>query len=160
MPDPVTIKDLLAGQVRRSRKRLAQPALEPASSYCTGEVLFLAGMTLPAINEWKSWHWTKYSREKARWSDAVLLLCRPLVPVEVGRQCAVEVEIRFADRRRHDPDNYTPKFLLDPLVAGGKLPDDDSRVIALLSLRCTPGSGAPGTLVRLLPAPELRPSLE
>lgn len=43
----------------------------------------------------------------------------------------VEVEIisYFNTKRRHDYDNYTPKFIMDPLVASGIIKDDCSDVV-------------------------------
>ena len=42
------------------------------------------------------------------------------------------VRYHFRDHGRRDPDNYTPKFLLDALVHGGVLTDDDFGHIALV----------------------------
>lgn len=44
----------------------------------------------------------------------------------------VVVRYHFRDHGRRDPDNYTPKFLLDAMVSAGVLADDDFDHVALV----------------------------
>lgn len=64
-----------------------------------------------------------YRREKERWHMLIRAAIgkRPKKPL-----CKAVVTLRyfFPDRRRRDPDNYSGKLLLDPLVREGILADD------------------------------------
>ncbi len=51
-------------------------------------------------------------------------------------KCELYFSTYYATNNRHDPDNSTPKFLLDGLVEGGFIVDDDSSHIRKLSLEC------------------------
>lgn len=152
-------QDISAADYRRlfapsksgAHKRKEQPALDLRTSSGRGFELHLGGVTHPPINEWKSWHWRKYNAEKKRWREMILPFTRTMYHVAIGSRVAVEVVFRFPDHRRHDPDNYSPKFILDALVAGKVLPDDDCRVVRKLLVECLTGCAYPGTSVILLP---------
>ena len=51
-------------------------------------------------------------------------------------KCEVHQKIYYPTNRRHDPDNTTPKFILDGLVESGMIIDDDSTHITKLTLEC------------------------
>lgn len=71
-----------------------------------------------------------YRREKERWHLLIKAAIkeRPEKPIE---RAAVYITYYFKDRRRRDPDNYSGKFLLDPLVREGILRDDSFSVVEL-----------------------------
>lgn len=142
-----------------AHKRKEQPALDVRNSYGRGDVLFLAGITHPPINEWKGWHWTKYNREKKRWAAIIAPFARSMRRVAIGERVAVEVEFRFTDRRPHDPDGYSPKFILDALVAAHVLPGDSGRTVRPLIVWCEDGAAQTATWVylRRLPFTLLEP---
>ena len=54
----------------------------------------------------------EYQTEKKRWADLIALLCkpRPQNPIPYAK---VTLTYYFGDRRRHDPDNYAGKMVLD-----------------------------------------------
>lgn len=54
---------------------------------------------------------------------------RPKKPLE---RAIVNITYYFKDRRRRDPDNYSGKMLLDPLVKEGILIDDSFDVVTLV----------------------------
>lgn len=54
---------------------------------------------------------------------------RPKKPFE---RAIVNITYYFKDRRRRDPDNYSGKMLLDPLVREGILTDDSFAVVTLV----------------------------
>ena len=54
---------------------------------------------------------------------------RPKKPFE---RAIVNITYYFKDRRRRDPDNYSGKMLLDPLVKEGILIDDSFDVVTLV----------------------------
>ena len=73
----------------------------------------------------------KYRKDKATWTEAVCCACksnknRPTQPFEYAE---VTITYYFADRRRHDADNYAGKYLLDGLTKAGVIVDDDLRHI-------------------------------
>ena len=61
----------------------------------------------------------QYQAEKKRWADLIALLCKPR-PQE---------PIPYA--RRHDPDNYAGKMILDGLVRSDIIQDDSFDCINL-----------------------------
>lgn len=54
---------------------------------------------------------------------------RPPKPLE---RAIVNITYYFKDKRRRDPDNYSGKMLLDPLVKEGILIDDSFDVVTLV----------------------------
>lgn len=62
-------------------------------------------------DEKTAWHW----RMKAAIKE------KPRRPFEMAK---VHIRYYFKDRIRRDPDNYSGKFILDPLVHEGILKDD------------------------------------
>ncbi len=63
----------------------------------------------------------------------------------------VEVEITtyFNTKRRHDVDNYVPKFLLDAFVEAGLLIDDDDKHLHILLLKNKYDKDAPRTEIMI-----------
>ena len=85
---------------------------------------FAVPMIPPSDNQFKGRQnvW-EYRELKKQWLDAVMLLCRPK-PQKPALKAEVTLTYFFKDKRRHDPDNYAGKFILDGLVRGGILADD------------------------------------
>ncbi len=54
---------------------------------------------------------------------------KPSVPFD---KAVVKISYYFKDKRRHDPDNYSGKMILDPLVREGVLVDDSFDNIDLI----------------------------
>lgn len=75
-----------------------------------------------------------YRREKEKWHYLIKAALgrsrvgRPEKPLE---RATVHITYFFKDRRRRDPDNYSGKMLLDPLVREGILKDDSFEVVTL-----------------------------
>lgn len=73
-----------------------------------------------------------YRREKERWhwliKSALTKVKKPCEPYE---RAAVHIMYYFKDGRRRDPDNYSGKMILDPLVREGVLKDDNFSAIEL-----------------------------
>ena len=99
----------------------------------------------PSINIWQGWHWTKYNKEKQRWSEMVGWLCKGKKKF-LGK-VEIEVVTYFDTKRKHDLDNYTPKFILDPLVKSGIIVDDNSEIVTKLSTVFKHDAFAPRTEV-------------
>ncbi len=73
-----------------------------------------------------------YRREKEKWhyliKAAIGRAKKPQKPLE---RAIVHITYYFKDARRRDPDNYSGKMLLDPLVREGILADDNFGVVEL-----------------------------
>lgn len=67
----------------------------------------------------------EYRREKRVWTEAVYLACVSQRPARPYQRAMVRIDYFFRDRRRHDADNYSGKFLLDGLTKAGLIQDDD-----------------------------------
>lgn len=72
----------------------------------------------------------QYREEKKRWSQLVNLMCRPK-PDKPIEKATVTLVYYFKTKIRHDPDNYSGKFILDGLVQAGIIADDSFKNIDL-----------------------------
>lgn len=66
-----------------------------------------------------------------------------------GGRVRVTVTYFFRGMRRRDFDNYTPKFILDGLVAAGVLEDDSQREVASVTTEIERDDDRPRTEIRL-----------
>ncbi len=80
-----------------------------------------------------SHHYRPYQIAKQEWLWMVraALLRAKCKPPEPFQHAVVTIRYFFEDRRRHDPDNYSGKFILDALVHEGILADDSFFCIRL-----------------------------
>ena len=97
-----------------------------------------------SLNEWSRRRPAYIARLKADYATevwAAVLAARQHGTWDGQRfhQAECVVRYHFPDGQRRDPDNYTPKFLLDALVAAGVLTDDD---FTHLDLRIQRGADA------------------
>ena len=89
----------------------------------------------PSNNKYmgNSHNFNDYRREKERWhwliKGALNKVGKPKKPFE---KALVQITYYFKDKRRRDPDNYSGKMLLDPLVREGILIDDSFSNITLV----------------------------
>lgn len=87
----------------------------------------------PSNNKYmgKTYNFAVYQREKERWHW--LIKCaikeRPKKPIE---KAIIHITYFFKNRTRRDPDNYSGKMLLDPLVREGILTDDSFNNVTLV----------------------------
>lgn len=72
----------------------------------------------------------QYQAEKKRWADLISLLCKPR-PQEPIPYARITLTYYFGDKRRHDPDNYAGKMILDGLVRSDIIQDDSFDCINL-----------------------------
>lgn len=80
-----------------------------------------------------SHNFNEYRKKKEQWHWLVLVAileskAKPKKPFE---KAIVHIKYYFPDKRRRDPDNYSGKMLLDPLVREGVLKDDSFNNIEL-----------------------------
>ena len=68
----------------------------------------------------------EYRAAKSQWTRTVYYLAKASKdrPAEPYKLADVEIMYYFPDRRRHDPDNYAGKLLLDGLTKAGVIEDD------------------------------------
>lgn len=89
----------------------------------------------PSNNKYmgNSHNFNAYRREKERWhwliKAAINNAQKPKKPLQ---KAVVNITYYFKDKRRRDPDNYSGKMLLDPLVKEGILIDDSFDVVTLV----------------------------
>lgn len=89
----------------------------------------------PSINKWFIMHNQKMNKLKQDWKDFVVWVVERQAPGVCVEKCSLVVTSYFKTQRRHDCDNYVPKFILDGLVESGLLVDDDDKHVEELSLR-------------------------
>lgn len=87
----------------------------------------------------------EYNKEKKDWAFKVNQSIHKL-PKEPLTRAKVHIHYVFPDNRKRDPDNYSGKFILDPLVKAGVLIDDSFKVVRL-ELSCVVEKGKKQTYV-------------
>lgn len=65
-------------------------------------------------------------------------------------KCEIRFDTYYATDRRHDTDNSCPKFIIDGLVDGGLIVDDDSKHIEKLTLCCYTDRERPRTEIHIM----------
>lgn len=71
-----------------------------------------------------------YREDKQMWKNLVSLSCRPK-PEHPIDKAVVTLTYYFSNHRRHDPDNYAGKMVLDGLTDAGIIADDSFEHIEL-----------------------------
>lgn len=83
----------------------------------------------PSLNDWMNWHWGKQCKYKQELADAVWKLVMAM-KLPRFRRATVQIIYYHSTNRRRDPaDNWAPKFLMDALVQGGILQDDNGDLV-------------------------------
>ena len=75
-------------------------------------------------NEWE------YRKLKQAWKRLIRSSCTPKPKVPIPK-AVVTLTYYFGSRRRHDPDNYAGKMILDGLTGAGIIADDSFENIDL-----------------------------
>lgn len=101
------------------------------------ELLIILDKIPPSLNRFagreNSWG---YRSAKAAWTKLVYAMAlrerrRKKLDGPPPEYADVEIRYFFPNKRRHDPDNYAGKFLLDGLTKAGAIRDDDFEHIRL-----------------------------
>ena len=71
-----------------------------------------------------------YRADKKQWQALCAAYCRPK-PSEPIKKCVVRITYFFRTMQRHDPDNYSGKFILDGLREAGIIEDDSFKNVEL-----------------------------
>lgn len=95
----------------------------------------IRGPQHPSINEYINMNMYARNRSKHMWNDFVVKLLedRGLTNMKI-KKCNVIYRTFVKDRRRHDPDNITPKFIFDAFVEAGFIEDDNMEHILSLTI--------------------------
>jgi len=88
----------------------------------------------PSLNDWKNWHWGKQRKYKQDLTDAVRKLVMAMKLPRFERATVQIIYYHSTNRRRDPVDNWAPKFLMDALVAGGILVDDNGDLVKVPSV--------------------------
>ena len=90
----------------------------------------------------------EYREMKKFWERLVAVYCKP-VPEKPIERAVVTLEYFFQSNRRHDPDNYAGKMILDGLVRAGILADDSFWHIELRLKQGGISKSHPRTVIRI-----------
>ena len=72
-----------------------------------------------------------YNREKKKFHQLIEVASYNKIPNEPINKSNIHIHYIFPDNRRRDPDNYSGKMLLDPLVSLGIIQDDSFKCVDL-----------------------------
>ncbi len=94
-----------------------------------------------SVNSYFSSHWThkakitKTEQELAYYT----ILNTKNKDIEKFKECNIFFEIEFKSKNRRDPDNCLIKNFLDGIVKAGIIPDDNSKYVKEITIRCLTG---------------------
>lgn len=90
-----------------------------------------------SINKWMIMKRPMMNALKQKWKDFIIWFVesKGYTNLRIDK-CEMAFKTYYSNHRRHDNDNSVPKFILDGLVDGGFIVDDDSEHLTKLSLQC------------------------
>lgn len=89
----------------------------------------------PSINQWMVMLRPQMNKVKQDWKEFIVWVVDFYGYTNANIQiCDMELNIYFDTKRRHDSDNYSPKFINDGLTESGMLVDDDFSHIRKLTI--------------------------
>ncbi len=99
-----------------------------------------------SINVWMIMKRPMMNQLKQRWKDFIVWFVNDQGYTNLRiDKCELIFTAYYSNTRRHDPDNSVPKFILDGLVDGGMIIDDDSSHVLSLTLKCSTDQEHPRT---------------
>lgn len=102
-----------------------------------------------SINVWMIMKRSMMNALKQKWKDFIIWFVEEQGYSNLRiEKCELTFTAFYPNNRRHDPDNSTPKFILDGLVESGMLVDDDSTHLQSLTLKCGVDLDNPRTEIR------------
>ena len=91
----------------------------------------------PSINAYTRMTFQAANNLKQKWKAFIVWLIDDLgYSGKMIEQCEMVYRTYFAQNRRHDLDNLSPKYILDGFVEAGLLVDDNSDHITKLVIEC------------------------
>ena len=107
----------------------------------------------PSMNEWMIMKRQQMNATKQKWKEFAVWWIEKLGYTNLKLDSfEIIITVFFDSRRRVDPDNQVPKFLLDGFSTSGFIVDDSSHHLHSLTLRCDYDNEWPRTevLVKVL----------
>lgn len=103
-----------------------------------------------SINKWMIMKRPMMNALKQKWKDFIIWFVesKGYTNLQIDK-CEMTFKTYYSNNRRHDTDNSVPKFILDGLVDGGFVVDDDSEHITKLSLQCFSDTEHPRTEIHV-----------
>lgn len=90
-----------------------------------------------SINVWMIMKRPMMNSLKQKWKDFICWFIKEQGYSNLHiEKCEIKQVVYYPNNRRHDIDNSVPKFILDGLVEGGMIADDDCRHVTKLILQC------------------------
>lgn len=88
----------------------------------------------PSLNWYITANNLQVNNTKQHWKQLMIMILENLGLCDMKiTHCEIKYITYFPTARAHDLDNITPKFILDGLVEGGLLVDDNNRCIQSLT---------------------------
>lgn len=79
----------------------------------------------PSLNQLRRMHYQEQARQKRKWGGVVAMeVARQLGKPKPYKRAKCIYTFYFPTRIRHDPTNYSPKWIEDGLVAANVIEDD------------------------------------
>lgn len=104
-----------------------------------------------SINTWMIMKRPAMNALKQRWKEFIIWFVeRNGLNNEQIEKCQMSFFTYYPTSRRHDIDNSVPKFILDGLVEGGLIVDDDIEHITKLELQCAIDKDWPRTEITII----------
>ena len=89
----------------------------------------------PSINQWTHMKNVAMNRIKQLWNDFIIWVVNKYGYSNLNiEKCELYLEMYFDTKRRHDSDNYVPKFINDGLIQSHMIVDDDFGHITKLTI--------------------------
>lgn len=103
-----------------------------------------------SINVWMILQRPQMNNLKRKWKDFIKWFVEEQGYSNLHiEKCEISQIIYYGTNRRHDIDNTTPKFILDGLVEGGMIVDDDSKHLVRLTMQCSVDKQRPRTVLKI-----------
>lgn len=91
----------------------------------------------PSLNQWMILPRIQMNTLKQKWKDFGKFVIKKYgLENKMLENFEIEFLVFMSTRRRIDPDNTCPKFLLDAFTESGFIVDDDSKHLHSLTLQC------------------------
>ena len=104
----------------------------------------------PSINVWTIKPRIQMNQLKQKWKDFIVWWITDLGYAGMGiSQYEITYHIFHPSRRRTDPDNYSPKFIMDGFTEAGFIIDDDRGHCKKLTIICDMDKDNPRTEIIL-----------
>lgn len=105
----------------------------------------------PSVNQWFILQRMSMNALKQKWKDFGVWWVNKLGLSSLKLDnYSMEFTVYFPTKARHDPDNQTPKFLMDAFTEAGLIVDDDDKHMHELVLRCRYDKEHPRTEIKII----------